>query len=99
MQDALTLEFDKHSHSHLVLKTFMAEWQAGRQAGMETRSQAATHAGNQAHTQQRTHAGTNARTNVRKRADMHAGMLTRRLVRQSKTCSEFESKAANQSLL
>ena len=56
MQDALTLEFDKHSHSHLSLKTFMAEWQAGRQAGMETRSQAATHAGNQAHTQPRTHA-------------------------------------------
>mgnify|MGYP000677247946 CR=1 FL=1 len=51
MQDALTLEFDKHSHSHLFLKTFMAEWQAGRQAGMETRRQAATHAGNQAHTQ------------------------------------------------
>ena len=56
MSDALTPEFDKHSHSHLVLKTLMAEWQAGRQAGMETRSQAGTHAGNQAHTQPPTHA-------------------------------------------
>ena len=50
MQDALALQFDKQSHSHLFL------WQAGRQAGMETHSQAGTHAGNQAHTQPRTHA-------------------------------------------
>ncbi len=34
-------------------------------------------------------------THAHKRADMHAGMLTRRLVRQSKTCSEFEKQGCD----
>jgi len=55
MQDALAEEFDEQSHNHLVLTNHMAQWEAGRQAGMETQNQAGTDASNQKHTQTRSH--------------------------------------------